>query len=167
MRFDSLRILVADDNRQMRTIIGCVLTAVGVGKVHFAEDGKQALEIVQNHPVDIVFVDYEMPVMDGIEFIAATRRLSSEARFMPLIMVTGHSFGPSILAARDAGVNELLTKPVTAQSILQRLEAVIAHPRNFVRAPTFVGPDRRRKLNPHFAGLQRRRSDKPRDVIEL
>jgi len=167
VHFDSLRILVVDDNRQMRTIIGCVLTAIGVGKVYFAEDGREALAIIKRHPVDIAFVDYEMPVMDGIEFITTTRRLETDARFTPLIMVTGHSFGPSILAARDAGVNELLTKPVTAQSILQRLEAVISRPRNFVRAPKFVGPDRRRRVNPQFADLQRRRTDKRRDVLEL
>lgn len=103
------RILVVDDNPQMRSIIGTVLTAVGVGQVYFAGDGRRGLDILTGIPIDIVYVDLEMPVMNGLEFIAAARALPAPLRYVPIIMVTGHSFGPSVFQARDSGVTEFLT----------------------------------------------------------
>ncbi|MBN9319512.1 MAG: response regulator [Caulobacterales bacterium] len=169
-RFDSLNILIVDDNPQMRTILSTVLLAVGVGRLHHAENGRDGLSLVKHHPIDVAYVDLEMPVMDGLEFIAQVRKLDTEARYLPTIMVTGHSFGPSVFAARDAGMTEFLTKPVTGQSIVQRLDRVIFHPRQFVRSPTFIGPDRRRRVDGSYAALGRRRTDKRRaneDVLEL
>ena len=166
-RFDSLNILVIDDNPQMRTILSTVLLAVGVGRLHHAENGRDGLMIVKTHPVDVVYVDLEMPIMDGLEFIAAIRKLDTEARYTPVIMVTGHSFGPSVFAARDAGMTEFLTKPVTGQSIVQRLDRVIFHPRQFIRSPNFVGPDRRRRADASYAALGRRRTDRNRPVVDV
>jgi CheY-like chemotaxis protein len=158
------RILVVDDSPQMRAIIGTVLTAVGVGQVCYAGDGRRALEVLSQAEVDIIYVDLEMPVMNGLAFIAAVRALPPPVRYVPIIMVTGHSFGPSVFQARDAGVTEFLTKPVTARSILSRLDEVVRRPRPFVVAPTYVGPDRRRKNPPDYAGPMRRAKD---TLVEL
>ena len=144
----ALRILVVDDNEQMRTIIGTVLAAAGVGRLFYAPDGRHALDLIRHEPVDVAYVDYEMPVMNGLDFISRVRMLPGEMRYLPIIMLTGHSDLPRLNGARDRGVTEFLTKPVTARTILTRLGAVIFHPRPFVVAPHFFGPERRRRAGP-------------------
>jgi CheY-like chemotaxis protein len=155
----ALELLVIDDNPQVRSILGAVLAAVGVQKVHYASDGRRGLEIVSETSIDIAFVDLEMPVMNGLDFVSAVRALTTPDRYMPLIMLTGHSDLPRILASRDRGVTEFLGKPVTAKSILSRLNTVILNPRPFVAAPNYFGPDRRRKAAPGYDGPRRRLSD--------
>ena len=161
----ALSILVVDDNQQMRTIIGTVLAAAGVGRIYYAADGRAGLESLARYEIDVVYADYEMPTMNGLDFIARVRAQGGAARLTPIIMLTGHSDMLRLSAARDRGVNEFLAKPVTARNILLRLEAVIMRPRPYVQAPDFFGPDRRRRQSPDYRGPRRRASDK--DVLEL
>lgn len=162
----ALRILVVDDNEQMRTIIGTVLAAVGVRRLYYATDGRHGLDQLMREPVDVAYVDYEMPVMNGLDFISRVRALPGEARYLPIIMLTGHSDLPRLNAARDRGVNEFLAKPVTARDILKRLEAVIIRPRPYVAAEDFFGPDRRRRSPAGYGGPLRRAADQA-GVLEL
>lgn len=154
-----LQILVIDDNAQMRTIIGAVLLAAGVRRICYAPNGKAGLEMLVRREIDVVFCDYEMPVMNGLAFIRAARKLGDAHRFVPIIMLTGHSDFHHILRARDAGMTEFLGKPVTARSILARLSAVILKPRPFVASADYFGPDRRRRRTEHYGGPFRRFSD--------
>ena len=121
----ALRILVVDDNEQMRTIIGTVLAAAGVGRLFYATDGRHGLDQLMHDPVDVAYVDYEMPTMNGLDFISRVRMLPGDARYLPIVMLTGHSDLPRLNAARDRGVNEFLAKPVTARNILLRLEIAL------------------------------------------
>jgi CheY-like chemotaxis protein len=162
----TLDLLVIDDNAQMRTIIGTVLTAAGVRRLHYAPDGRRGLETIKQRPIDVVYIDFEMPVMNGLAFLSTVRAMSSDHRFLPIIMLTGHSDLQRITAARDLGVNEFLGKPVTAKSILTRLDTVIMKPRPFVSAPRYFGPDRRRRDAANFAGPWRRTSD-THAIVEL
>lgn len=155
----ALRVLVVDDNAQMRTIIGSVLRAVDVRNIHYAPDGRAGIDVLAQLKPDICFVDYEMPRMNGLEFVAVVRAMDGPERFTPIIMLTGHSDMLRLTKARDRGVNEFLGKPVTAKAILARLEAVIFRPRPFVDAPDFFGPDRRRRVVPDYAGPLRRDAD--------
>ena len=141
----ALSILVVDDNEQMRTIIGTVLSAAGVGRLHYAADGRTGLDTLHAREIDVAYVDYEMPRMNGLDFISRVRDLPGPQGLLPMIMLTGHSDLARLAAARDRGVNEFLAKPVTARDILKRLEAVILRPRPYIRAPDFFGPDRRRR----------------------
>jgi CheY-like chemotaxis protein len=162
----ALDLLVVDDNAQMRTIVGTVLAAAGVRRLHYAPDARRGLEIIKHGLIDVIFVDYEMPTMNGLDFLSAVRSLDTQMRFTPIIMLTGHSDLKRITAARDRGVNEFLGKPVTAKSILQRLDMVIMKPRPFVSASHYFGPDRRRKAQTAYEGPRRRASD-AHAVLEL
>ena len=62
-----------------------------------------------------------------------------------------------VVEARDAGVTELIVKPVTASAVISRLGAVIYHPRQFVRTDDYFGPCRRRKAMADYSGPERRR----------
>ena len=162
----ALRLLIIDDNDQMRMILGAVLGGAGVQNLHYAPDGQAGLHSLVRCKPDVVFVDYEMPVLDGLGFLREARRLPSEERFTPVIMLTGHSDLLRLNAARDLGVNEFLAKPVTARTILQRLGAVIYRPRPFVVSRDYIGPDRRRRAIPGYDGPQRRSTDS-QDVFEI
>ena len=162
----ALRLLIIDDNEQMRTIIGAVLGGAGVRNLHYAPDGQRGLESLVRVKPDVVFVDYEMPVLNGLGFLRQARRLPGDERFIPVIMLTGHSDMLRLNAARDLGVNEFLAKPVTAKTILQRLGAVIYRPRLFVQSHRYVGPDRRRRVIPDYAGPRRRAADN-QNVFEI
>jgi two-component system chemotaxis response regulator CheY len=155
----ALRVLVIDDSREMCAIIGTVLAGAGVGHLHYAPNGRRALEIIAEFPIDITYVDQEMPEMNGLDFVAAVRAEQSTERYMPIIMLTGHSDLRHINAARDRGVTEFLCKPVTAKAILARLNAVIMEPRPFMNSPTYFGPDRRRVRLDDYKGPLRRAID--------
>jgi two-component system chemotaxis response regulator CheY len=159
----ALRLLVIDDNPQLRTIVDTVLAAAGVRHLHYAQDGRQGLRALAEFQPDVCYVDYEMPVMNGLDFISAVRSRDTEDRHLPIIMLTGHSDVLRLNAARDRGVTEFLCKPVSANTILKRLESVILHPRPFIQSPSFFGPDRRRRLE-SYSGPPRRASDLARTV---
>jgi len=131
--FESLRVLLVDDNQHMRAIVTTVLAGVGVKHVRETRDGSEALDALRDWPADL-----------------------------PIIMMTGHSEKSRVMEARDAGVTEFVAKPLTAKAVLDRMQAVIYHPRPFVRTATYFGPDRRRREDPAFTGPWRRAADEGR-----
>jgi len=169
----ALRLMVVDDNPQMCEIVGAVLASAGVRALRYAPDGRQGLKALAEFKPDVCYVDYEMPVMDGLDFVSHVRAMSTDERYLPIIMLTGHSDLKRLNAARDRGVTEFLAKPVTPKTILTRLSAVIFRPRPFISCEGFFGPDRRRRPSDDYTGPLRRSTDRlpPRDtrgdVLEL
>jgi DNA-binding response OmpR family regulator len=116
--------------------------------------------MMKTHQVDIVMTDLSMQPMDGIDFVRLIRRSNDSPNQMcPVIMITGHSTLQRVQEARNAGVNEFLAKPLTAKGVLERISQVIDHPRPFVRAGDYFGPDRRRRADPNYRGPWRREGD--------
>jgi CheY-like chemotaxis protein len=163
LRFDLLKILIVDDNHHMRVLLTEILRAIGVREVFEAADGAEALEMLRTHPIDIVMTDLSMQPLDGIDFVRLLRNSRDSGNPMiPVIMVTGHSTMKRVAEARDVGVNEFLSKPVTARGVIERLSRVVDHPRPFVRTDGYFGPDRRRQRDdPSNPGPRRRKTDKP------
>ena len=155
--FSGVTVLVVDDSRYMRKIVRILLQGLGVRNVIEAEDGVDAFREFRTRSVDIILVDWEMPILDGIEFIRMVRSSSDSPNpFVSMIMLSGHSEFKRIVEARDAGVNEYVVKPLSAQTLYTRLVSIIEKPRPFVRTKQFFGPDRRRKISDKFGGNERR-----------
>jgi CheY-like chemotaxis protein len=151
-----VRALVVDDSRCMRDLLKTILESLGVGNVITAEDGAHGLAEMKSIPPDIVFVDWMMTPLDGIEFTRMVRTApDSPCPYVPIIMVTGHTEAHRIRQARDVGITEFLAKPVSAKSVYQRIYSVVEHPRSFIRSKSYFGPDRRRQVKEHF-GSERR-----------
>ena len=162
MRYELLKILLVDDNHHMRLLLGEILRALGVRQLYEASDGAQGLQMMKNHPVDIVMTDLSMQPMDGIDFVRLLRNSpDSPNQMCPVIMITGHSTMQRVNEARNAGVNEFLAKPLTARGVIERLDRVVEHPRPYVRTSDYFGPDRRRRADPSFQGPWRRQADGP------
>jgi two-component system chemotaxis response regulator CheY len=156
-RFDRLKVLVVDDNQHMRTLVSAVLEAFGIKSVFEAPNAEDAWEAMRLNTCDIIFCDWVMPGMNGLEFAEKIRSApDSPNPFVPIVMLTGHTSIERVNAARDAGVNEFLAKPVSSKAILNRLVAVIEHPRPFVRTKVYFGPCRRRRRDGAYHGPERR-----------
>lgn len=166
MRYDLLKILLVDDNQHMRRLVAEMLRAVGVTGIHEAGDGGEGLQIMRKVHIDLIMTDLSMQPMDGVEFVRLLRNSpDSPNPTMPVIMITGHSTMVRVNEARNAGVSEFLTKPLTAKGVLERLHQAIENPRPFVRSQNYYGPDRRRRLDPTYAGRRRRAEEDERLAI--
>ena len=160
MRFELLKILLVDDNHHMRVLLTEILRAIGVREVYEANDGAEGLQLMRTHQIDIVMTDLAMQPLDGIDFVRLLRNSSDSPNPMcPVIMITGHSTHKRVNEARDVGVTEFLSKPVTARGVLERIGRVVESPRPFVRTESYFGPDRRRKADPNYNGPMRRAAD--------
>ena len=158
-----MRVLLVDDNQHMRSIVSAVLGGVGVSQVRECWDGAEALSALRQWSADVAIVDFHMAPVDGVEFTRMVRNAADSPNpFLPIIMLTGYSERSRVMEARDAGVTEFIVKPVTARSVLNRLNNVIHNPRPFVRTEDYFGPDRRRKQDPAHTGPWRRKEDADR-----
>src|SRR5580704_13923651 len=159
--FNRLRFLVIDDNAHMRRILRTLLHGFGTREVYEAEDGAAGLEAFTHYSPDIVITDWAMPIFDGLELTQMIRQPGANSNpYVPIIMLTGHSEKKRVVAARDAGVTEVLAKPISAKALYQRVLNIVANPRPFIRTQNYFGPDRRRNVNPNYAGPERRKGGK-------
>jgi CheY-like chemotaxis protein len=162
LKFDLLKILLVDDNHHMRLLLTEILRAIGVKEVFEAPNGAEALRILGKSPIDIVMTDLAMQPLDGIDFVRRLRNAANSPNPMvPVIMITGHSTLRRVAEARDVGVTEFLSKPVTARGVIERITRVVERPRPFVKTQSYFGPDRRRRDDPNYPGPYRRLADKP------
>lgn len=141
-----LRVLLVDDEMYTRKVIRALLMAIGISKIHEAEDGYAGLEAIQTVAPDLVLVDWEMPGLDGPGFVRSVRSPDSFPRpDVPIIMLTGHGERAKVVEAVRLGIHEYLLKPVSSQSLRDRILAVVEHPRKMVRIGEFYGPEPRRQ----------------------
>ncbi|WP_372594544.1 response regulator [Actinotalea sp.] len=116
-----MRALVIDDSRTMRRIIVGVLRSLGFETLE-AADGREALDLLESGvSVDLACIDWNMPVMNGLEFVVAVRA-HREWRDVTLMMVTTESEHGQIVRALAAGAHEYLIKPFTADAIREKLQ---------------------------------------------
>jgi len=158
--FESLKVLIVEDNQHMRALLRGLLNSLGIREVQEAAHGGAGLDILREKKCDLVLSDLAMKPMDGLEFARELRTSDKSPNpFIPIIMITGHTERHRVEAARDAGVTEFLAKPITAQSLFTRLAEIVERPRAFVRCEGYFGPDRRRKNLDSFGGPWRRHDD--------
>ena len=163
---NSLHVLVVDDNAHMRSIVVAILRGIGIGTVKEAADGADAFEVMRAGVPDIVITDLNMDPIDGLDFARMVRTApDSPFPFVPIIMMTGHTERSKVIASRDAGVNELLAKPISARTLLDRIVSVIDRPRPFIKSANYTGPCRRRTIHKDYAGPWRRSTDDPEEEM--
>ena len=118
--------LVIDDSRAMRRILGGMLKELGFD-VHEAGHGREALDCLQERgTADIALVDWNMPVMDGLEFIKAVRANAALAP-MKMLMVTSETEIERVAAALQAGADEYVMKPFDREALRDKLSILGVH----------------------------------------
>ena len=112
-----LRILVAEDNAVNRKIVEALLSPLGAA-VTFAENGAEALDALQNQAFDVVLMDIQMPVMDGIEATRRLRASSGPNAAIPVIALTANVMEEQCRSYRAAGMDAEIAKPIDPQRLL-------------------------------------------------
>ena len=116
-----MRALVVDDSRTMRRIVVRILSGLGY-ETSEAADGREALDLLEAGEIyDLACIDWNMPVMDGLEFVLAVRA-RPDWRAITLMMVTTEAEHGQIVRALAAGAHEYMIKPFTPDAIRDKLE---------------------------------------------
>jgi len=118
-----LRALVVEDNRINQQVAARLLQRLGI-EVALAENGAEALAMVNARDFDVVFMDMQMPVMDGLEATRTIRRSSGRGRNVPIIAMTANAFAADREACLGAGMNAFLPKPIERDDLVAVLAAL-------------------------------------------
>lgn len=162
-----IRVLVADDNREMRTLVRALLRAGGVNHVMEAASGEDAFALLRQHGADLLIADWKMAPIDGLALTQMVRRSEQSPNpFIPILMLTAYTETSRVIAARDAGVSGFIKKPISAQMLFNRVSNALTDTRLFVRCETYMGPDRRRGHCARYAGPFRRETDHPQQLLD-
>jgi two-component system chemotaxis response regulator CheY len=121
-----LRVLIIEDNAFTLDILRTIVRQLGVANIQGCEDGADALKRVAAQTFELLFVDWQIPSLDGCALVKAIRGLPNKVRSeTPIIMITASRDKATVTKAREAGVDGYLVKPVSAQMIYDRVAAVI------------------------------------------
>ncbi|MFN8392085.1 MAG: response regulator [Bdellovibrionota bacterium] len=132
--FSEIKVLVIDDDLQIRKIIKSVLTALGVKEVTLATNGQEAYDMLKVPPsstqggrkkYDLVVCDWVMPIMTGIELLHKVRA-DTFLKETPFLMVTAENEHDNIVKAIGEGVTDYVVKPFTASTLEQKLKKAVA-----------------------------------------
>ena len=115
-----MRVLIIDDSRAMRAILKSAVTSLGFGFAE-ASNGLEGIDQLTNHgPFDLALVDWNMPVMNGLEFVTAARA-KPELADMKIVMVTTEVEMSQVARALTAGADEYVMKPFTTDILREKL----------------------------------------------
>ncbi len=121
---DSPRVVVADDEENIRTLVGSYLRAEGYDVVA-AENGAEAVDLVRRRQPDLVVLDVLMPGIDGIEALRQIRTFSD----VYVIMLTARAEETDKLIGLSVGADDYLTKPFSPRELVARVKAVLRRSR--------------------------------------
>ena len=121
----ALDVLVVDDSAAIRKILQRVLmqTDLGIGKIHEACDGNEALERMTTESVGLILSDINMPNMDGLEFLKSVKS-NPVWKNVPVLMVTTEGAQDKVMQALQLGANGYVKKPFTPEQIKEKLAGV-------------------------------------------
>ena len=115
----AMKVLLVDDSSTMRKIILRSLNAVGITDVAEAGDGEEAFTMFGPGGFNLVLTDWNMPKKNGLELVKSIRESGSK---VPIVMITTEAEKQQVLTAVQAGVNDYLLKPFTAEVLREKLE---------------------------------------------
>lgn len=116
-----MKVLLVDDSVTMRRIQKTQLNSLGINDIIEAGDGEEAFgKLNDNMPIDLVMLDWNMPVMDGITLL---RKIRGESRFqsVKIIMCTSESEKNKVVDALKSGANNYLVKPFTPDALKEKI----------------------------------------------
>jgi two-component system sensor histidine kinase/response regulator len=112
------RILLAEDNYDCQMLAIWILTRAGY-EVEVAENGQQVVEKVQQNSYDLILMDIQMPVMDGVTATTTIRNLGYQS--IPIIGLTGNAFKQDRDQCLEAGMNDYISKPVNPSKLIEMI----------------------------------------------
>ena len=166
--FTGSKALVVDSDQHAGELVANMLKGFGISADYVVKTAEEAKSVLESQKtIDMVICDSVLSDSLGTDFVRGLRQSGEQSRkFMPVIVLTGHTERNNVLAARDSGANNVIRKPVSPAALFDRLTWAVKNGRVFVEAQGYVGPDRRfRNLGPQN-GEGLRSTDLPATVGE-
>jgi CheY-like chemotaxis protein len=162
MNFDRVTALLVERNSYAMAILSQALRGFGLDQQYRAQSGAEAKACLETVSVDVCFCEADLSDMRGVDLVRWIRRHALERlRYVSLIMLSGYTQLGTVEAARDAGINFVVKKPVSPEVLYDRLAWSVQGRRAFVQASDYAGPDRRFKNLVPPGGVGRRATDAP------
>ncbi|HMJ42782.1 MAG TPA: response regulator [Pseudolabrys sp.] len=162
-----LVILVADPSAYTRRVINGMLRGFGANKILEAEQSTGLFQALSSQKIGILLCDLQLPPHGGLALTRTIRgNADNENRTLPILLMTNNTSEKIVKNARDSGANMVVAKPMSPNSLYDRLGWIAFHPRPFVDTPNYFGPDRRFKIEGFPGGVGRRKGDSMVDVAE-
>lgn len=120
----NMQVLIVDDYKTMLRIIRNLLAQLGFNNVEEAENGETALAKFKEHNFGLIISDWNMTPMTGLDLLKAVRLDPAKGK-VPFIMITAESKTENVIAAKQAGVNNYIVKPFNAETLKQKMTAVL------------------------------------------
>ncbi len=160
-KVSKINILVVISSHKAANLIRDLFLQLGFSNIFVARDAADAVQMLREIRVHLIVADSELRVspkdaqtaeeieLSGIRFVERLRHAQqSPAPFIPVLMLMDHARSHEVRRARDAGVNEVILRPMQARDFCARVVNLIDKPRVFITAPSFKGPCRRHQEGP-------------------
>jgi len=169
-RLDKVQLLIVNSSEKASQLLKSLFQEIGFKHVMTANNAADAVFIMRQMRIDIVIVDDQLhhapdsealtpgwEEVTGVNFVKLLRHSNASPNPYALAVILADEVtSEGLYAARDAGVNEVVTKPLNAKEFCLRITQIFDKPRNFVTAPSYKGPCRRRKGGPPPGEKERR-----------
>lgn len=153
----NLHVLLVGGRAASIQILRTAFGLLGMKRVTAIAESARAIDTLRDQSFDAIFCDASAEPYKNMSFPAAARRSHGILNPMtPLFIIYTNARQRQVEQARDVGVTDVLTHPVSASTIARKLEAAIVAPRAFIAAPSFFGPDRRARRAATWSGDERR-----------
>jgi len=157
---ERIHFLLVDDNVQSLDIMSQVVAGFGVRSIVKCTSAAEARATLLKNTMDFLLTDAQMPGESGYDLTHWVRHEGPETnRYMPIVVVTGHTPRSHVMRARDCGAHFVVAKPLTPKVLLERIFWTAQDDRKYIECDEYCGPDRRfQRLGPPV-GTEGRRSD--------
>lgn len=161
-----VRVLVVEDFPFMAQLMSAMLRRFNIGTVLSTCSVSEAKKIIETQNVDspssqyidMIITDLFPPRDEGLDLLSWVRGNKEETVcYTPILFCTAHATKDVVIKGRDLGTNEILVKPINAEKLAFRILHIIDNARQYIKSPTYFGPDRLRKAE-IFTGAERRRT---------
>lgn len=154
--YSSLNALIAMSNKQLGRTVWHFLRDSGVRAIKVVTTAEDATSRMLASNFSLIVVDHDLPEMGGVDFIRFLRMCEGPLSEAFAVMVVPAPSQEKVMAARDAGVHEILGLPLTTSLLNRRLSHMLEKPKPFIRHPSYTGPCRRREVVKIYHGIERR-----------
>ena len=156
--FSAHRILIVGAKTHTLGVLRSILGVMGVSNVVQINDTARALDLLATEGFSTVFCTPDAQPIDGMSFPVAARRKDGMLNPMiPIFMIQERARRRDVEQARDVGVTDMLTTPVSPKTIMTKLKTAEVAPRPFIVSNEFFGPDRRARNRAPWSGEDRRK----------
>lgn len=156
--FSGHRILIVGSKGHVTGLLRSILGIMGVTRILQVDESARALDLLATEGFSAVFCTPDVAPVHEMSFpVAARRREGMLNPMIPIFMLQERARRRDVERARDVGVTDVITIPISPKTLMTKMKAAEASPRPFIVATEFFGPDRRARNRAPWSGAERRK----------